>query len=384
MKGKKGKILYVGGFELPDKNAAAHRVLSNAKAFSQLGYSVSFVGVTKEEQTSSTPIQYNGFDCYAEKYPNTHREWITYISDISFLKSLIEFKDADIIIAYNYPAIKLLKLLFYCKKHNKKLVGDCTEWYMSVQENLIRRVIKTLDTVFRMRFLHERLDGLIVISSYLENFYARKMINVLNLPPLVDKKEKKWEIKNKTSKELSLIYAGSPSRGNKDRLDYIIENLNKISKKINRKFSLSIVGMTKEEYINVFAPLDKELSSNFKLEFNGRLTHIQAINQIKKCDFQIFLREENLANQAGFPTKFVESTTAGVLIITNATSDLSKYKGLEHVFLVDINKIETDLYYILNLELDQLRSIKHQINRELFDYRQYTSRIKTFIDNLMS
>ena len=28
---EKGTILYIGGFELPDKNAAAHRVLSNGK-----------------------------------------------------------------------------------------------------------------------------------------------------------------------------------------------------------------------------------------------------------------------------------------------------------------------------------------------------------------
>ena len=27
---EKGTVLYVGGFELPDKNAAAHRVVNNA------------------------------------------------------------------------------------------------------------------------------------------------------------------------------------------------------------------------------------------------------------------------------------------------------------------------------------------------------------------
>ena len=43
---EKGLILYVGGFELPDKNAAAHRVLSNGKLLRDLGYEVSFVGIT--------------------------------------------------------------------------------------------------------------------------------------------------------------------------------------------------------------------------------------------------------------------------------------------------------------------------------------------------
>ena len=42
------KILYVGGFELPDKNAAAHRVLGNAKAFRDLGNDVAFISIDSE------------------------------------------------------------------------------------------------------------------------------------------------------------------------------------------------------------------------------------------------------------------------------------------------------------------------------------------------
>ena len=42
-------ILYIGNFELPDKNAAAHRVLGIAKALRECGNNVSFVGVNKED-----------------------------------------------------------------------------------------------------------------------------------------------------------------------------------------------------------------------------------------------------------------------------------------------------------------------------------------------
>ncbi len=49
----KGTILYVGGFELPDKNAAAHRVLSNGKIFRELGYNVVFIDVDKSLQYES-------------------------------------------------------------------------------------------------------------------------------------------------------------------------------------------------------------------------------------------------------------------------------------------------------------------------------------------
>ncbi len=36
-------ILYIGCFRLPDRNAAAHRVLANAKAMAAAGYAVRFI-----------------------------------------------------------------------------------------------------------------------------------------------------------------------------------------------------------------------------------------------------------------------------------------------------------------------------------------------------
>ena len=47
-------ILYIGGFELPDKNAAAHRVLSNAKLFKLLGYNTVFIGTDKSGKKNNS------------------------------------------------------------------------------------------------------------------------------------------------------------------------------------------------------------------------------------------------------------------------------------------------------------------------------------------
>ncbi len=40
-------ILYIGNFDLPDKNAAAHRVLGNGCALRELGYKLVFVGASE-------------------------------------------------------------------------------------------------------------------------------------------------------------------------------------------------------------------------------------------------------------------------------------------------------------------------------------------------
>ena len=46
-------LLYIGGFELPDKNAAAHRVLAISKALRDIGFNVILVGVTKSSKYKS-------------------------------------------------------------------------------------------------------------------------------------------------------------------------------------------------------------------------------------------------------------------------------------------------------------------------------------------
>jgi len=67
-------IVYIGGFELPDKNAAAHRVINNSKAFRELGYKVVFIDASKDNNTSidilKTKKEYFGFDTYSVPYPN--------------------------------------------------------------------------------------------------------------------------------------------------------------------------------------------------------------------------------------------------------------------------------------------------------------------------
>ena len=58
------RILYIGGFELPDKNAAAHRVLAIAKALRDGGIEVIFLGVSKsnnERDVLRTKTEVQGF-----------------------------------------------------------------------------------------------------------------------------------------------------------------------------------------------------------------------------------------------------------------------------------------------------------------------------------
>lgn len=324
-------IFYVGGMEFPDKNAAAQRVVANCKILNNIGYKVILAGVDKSQQFSKNvdfikapPV--GKFECFTIAYPNSIRSWFNRINSIaSIIRLLNKYNKTDIfaIIAYNYPAVALMKLLRYTKKNDIKLIADCTEWY-----GKSNNIIKFLDTYFRMCFVHKRIKNIICVSDYLENYYSSIGRTVINIPPLIDKKEDKW--KNSASYKPNAIrifsYVGSPGiTKEKDRLDIIIDAFNKL-KSNGYKFKLNVVGITKKNFVEIY-PNYKNIvdAMNNEIKFLGRLSHVESIKILKKSDFSIFTRLESRVTKAGFPTKLSESFACGVPVVTNPTSNILRF-----------------------------------------------------------
>ncbi len=67
------------------------------------------------------------------------------------------------------------------------MLWDSTEWYDCKRFSVLKKIVKKIDTSYRMRFVQKRLDGIIVISSYLQNFYIKQ--KTILIPPLVDLKK---------------------------------------------------------------------------------------------------------------------------------------------------------------------------------------------------
>lgn len=387
----KGTLLYIGGFELPDKNAAAHRVLSNGKAMRELGYNVVFVGIDKtlsfNTDLSTTYKNIQGFDSWSVPYPRNIFQWLSFLTSISFINTIKnEYKDLRGVIAYNYPSVALYKLKRYGTKNNIKIIADCTEWYSTEGSNLLFKLIKGFDTFFRMRIVNKRLDGLIVISTYLENYYKRN-INVLRVPPLVDRDETKWNVKYKknTSSKLSFSYAGSPGK-NKDKINKLIEVLYSLKKSDN--YELKVIGLTIDEYLKYY-PEHEDIISEMgdRISFKGRLSHIDSINQLMKSDFSIFIRESNRLTNAGFPTKFVESINCGVPVITTKTSDLEMYliDGFNGYFInEDLTESVNKFSKILQLTEKEISRLKTNCtNDSNFNFKNYIGKFDDFFSKIL-
>lgn len=380
----KGSILYIGGFELPDKNAAAHRVLNNAKIMRELGYEVVFLSVDKNLPFNSslmdTKKEIEGFTSWFIPYPDSNTQWVHYLSTVKdFIAVAAQCPNLKAVICYNYQAIALVRIMKYCRRNNIKVMADCTEWYSTKGSSLDYKILKGLDSFWRMRFIHKRLDGLMVISKYLESYYSKNK-NLIRIPPLVDLGEEKWRsLPGNEVEPIKFVYAGSPGGRKKDKLDLLIKAFYELDSYYD--FLFTIVGISREKHLQYYGEQASMLDVlGTKVVFLGRLSHIESLEQVKGADFTIFMREDTRVNNAGFPTKFAESISCGVPVITNKTSNLSDYlRDGENGFWLERN-IAATLQRILTLESSQLQVMKQRVERSSFDYHAYLDEFAEWLE----
>lgn len=391
----KGTILYVGGFEMPDKNAAAHRVLGNSKIFRELGYNVVFIDVDKSLSFSSNIIttykNVQNFDCWSLPYPTSKVEWIKYLSSIDFMRVFTQkYSDIKVVVAYNYPALGLRNLKKYCSKRNIKIVADCTEWYSTKGANLVFKIIKGLDSFYRMRIIQKQLDGIIVISKYLEEYY-KNCENLVRIPPLVDLHDDKWEntsddkYKNDGhNKKLRFVYSGSPGR-NKDKINYIIEALYKLQNL--QKYQMDIVGITKDQFIKDYPEYKEKIRIlQYNLNFIGRVSHKESLNKLKNANFSIFIRDKSRLTKAGFPTKFVESITCSTPVITNSSSNIEEYfTDSSFGFLMGSESIDELIDILKQVFENNMADLDSsiQFNNKIFHYDGYVEIVDNMLNNIL-
>lgn len=394
----KGTIIYMGGFELPDKNAAAIRVLCNGKILKQAGYNVVFIGIDKnlayDNYVLKMKVGIQGFDSWSIPYPSSNRQWIDYMCSIkSFLTIVKEYPDLKAVICYDFQAPALIKIKKYCNKKKIKIISDCAEWYGRNEGTIIFKFLKWVDTTLRMMVINKRVDGLIVVSKFLNAYYAKKKTIVI--PTLVDGGER-CELNLCDHEQKVLVYAGVPFRKGKqlknrelakDRLDEAIFLLYQLYKR-GVKFRFNIFGLTKEDYLIVL-PNDKDMIDEMKdsIVFHGFVDNTEIKRNIQLADFSILLRDKNRMTMAGFPTKFTESIINGTPVITTRTSDLEDYliEG-KNGFFIDVNDKSTaidKLERILKLDNDKVKELKKYCSEYTeLNLENWTNLVEDFLEEI--
>jgi glycosyltransferase involved in cell wall biosynthesis len=335
----KGWIAYVGKFPFPKGNGSSRRVYGIAVALVESGYDVV---VLSEDERPTTPLMisdkkgkgslsYLGLSERLPKAASAFRKIFQYLIAVGERK--VNWLDSQIIkptyvIYYGSNSAFMLRLILWCCKNNVSLVVDVVEW-----RDASHMVGGGFFSPFNisdkicMKFLNQRADGLIVISSYLEKYYLKKKANVIRIPTLIDTSHVNAKYKNTTcsKNQLTLAYTGTSGGGKKDLINNVIEALFRINSESN-SVRIIMAGPSPKEILCLPALQLRRLSSLPSwIKALGWQTSDKALEIVKNADFMPLLRPQNRVSDAGFPTKFAESLVLGTPVICNLTSDLNRY-----------------------------------------------------------
>ncbi len=391
-------IVYVGNFAFPFGNASGKRVYGNGKLFRNLGYQTIFVGVDKTLSANTafqdTKAEYDGFIYYNFPYPRSSREWINYKSVLREFLMWIQERKATIkaVICYGSPRVSIFVsgVIKWARKNNIDAYADCVDWLESRTGNLIYDISKTIDTYYQKAYANKLADGIICISTYLENYYKKANKKTVVIPPLTTNIPQEDVLH--VSDIPVIVYAGSPMRkyievkvagSLKDRIDKMIKIIS-IAKQEGAVFRFLYYGTTREEYLAAFPMHKAELDVlGNNIEFMGMQKNEIVLNKIKEADFTILIRDVKKATMAGFPTKVSESIGYGTPVITTRTSDIEGYLvDRETVLFVDQNDLNKSALMIKEVLKNNIRyEMKRVCQRnKIFHYDSFANCMRDFLN----
>ena len=356
-------VAYVGPFPYPEGAAASRRVLGIAESLSLAGFDVivaSGAGPTGSEGIL-TP-QGDGIsycllpERVAEHWPRPLRRF-RYAKmggrTLEWLAAQASLPDA--VILYSGYTPYLQRLLPWCRRNGVRLLFDAVEWYEPSHPLGYLTSPYQWNIEWAMRHLVPQADGVIDISRYLADYYSRRGLPVVIVPPTTSAIHPgPW----RPDRQLRLCYAGNP--GNKDDLALVLRAVAQLAS-AGADIHLTVAGPDRAQVLGMLGePSDNELPW---LHARGMLGHDDVQRLVGSADFSILARRPCRVSQAGFPTKFVESFACGTPVIANLTSDLHLHLRDGETGLVceapDAGSIATALVRALALDETAMRRMRN-------------------------
>ncbi|MBL4680825.1 MAG: glycosyltransferase [Pseudomonadales bacterium] len=342
-------IIFAGGYGLPDRTASGIRVLGMATLFRRLGYQVLVLGKFEQAPTMDAAEHEKIIDdipCRDIRQPLPGQVFRSYVVSAHPVIAAVDEIGAlrvRAVLAYNYPARGAFALIRACQSRGIAPVLECADWYGWEGRKILRNLWRLTGVAVRMHILTRLAGNIICASSWLQNKLPGQ--HTLLLPWVIDITHPRWaraelEVPS-IDRPVRFVYSGSPGVGlYKDRLPLMIEALTVLARE-GHLFDCTIAGLTEAQYLAV-VPQHRDCLREIgdQVRFLGRISHTESITLVRNADFSVFFRETNRMSSTGFPTKFVEATTLGVPVISNATSDIPRYlrDGVNGIMATGVSK----------------------------------------------
>lgn len=374
-------IVILGNFHFPYGSAAASRIRNIAEELSANGCRVHVLSLfTSFGDTSSW--HKHGDVYYRQAKPNLlnrmfkkiRSNLLHYILSVfSFSRSerrtLDELMDIDIILVYDFSFIKVLPFHRYCKKRKIKYIRDIVECF--TPDSFIGGRLNPLfyDHLLDYYYLARKTDGIIAISTYIENDFTRYS-PVIIIPAIIRIGERP-AVKEIDPGKINVTFVSSFSE--RDLPELILEALKKYE---GNPIKVNLLGNDGrrgfQRKIRLAVEQDSKLSSLAK--FWGRVPDAELKEIMQGTDFFIFLRRKDKAGLAAFPTRVPEYLVTARPLISSDTGDLGLYlKNGESVIFIEnnadsllraFNEISADAYKFGKLGMAGYEACCREFNRE--------------------
>ena len=350
--------------------------------------------ICKVNKIKTTTYRHLGFSKHSKNYFGKIFDYIYGALHLYFyiLEKKMK-KEVNLIIKYDVSFNNDLLLLLFAKFLNIKLIYVIVEFYKKPSRSLMSlSFYKWLDFYFGITLLPKYADGIIVLTTFLENFILKKFDYkkpILIQPNLVDSSffDNSKIIASYKDGFKTIGYCGvlNPKDGIYDLLNSFQMLLEK-----HPKTHLLIIGdITNGSSI---IPELKKYTSKLKIIKNVTFTGLVSTEKVpallNACDILALPRKSGIFAEAGFPTKLGEYFACKKPVVVSKVGDIPKYfTNYKEVVLVEpdnpLSLFSGFNYLLLNEKQASIIGANgyHWMKNNL-DYPVVSKRLLDFIDNV--
>lgn len=383
---KNSRIIIIGDINYPSASAPSNRVHLYCKALKENNNLPFVINVSSANKTSSDFTYLNRYEgipfYFCQKTPLY--EWNFFKRNFRKVKGVLNSffvilrlknkKDVCVLFyslnfTYEFVYFLFLKLL---NISIVKEINEAPSFFIKNKKPL------WIYTWFHRNVELKMFDKLIVISSYLKNYYSSYFLeaNIFLIPILVDMQRFYGLSEKKENVEKIITYVGFMG-GRKDGVDNLIEAVARVKEK-ESSFKVQLVGYGPDKDIERLKKQVSKLNLEDHIFFLGSKTTKEIPEILSNSDLLILARPNTNQAKAGFPTKLGEYLASKKPVVITRTGEISNFlEDDKCAYLVDPDNVELlakKITFALNDANAPLIGLNgYEVAKNNFDYKLYTN-----------
>ena len=391
------EVLILGAFPFPEGAAASNVLRGHARAILAAGYGVGMLADQLDgrdvDRMPDRDYCYRGIPYWSVHRRKTKPRFLRLFDTLlarnddflAWLGSRRSLTGVRAICVYpgSWGTVPLIwRLRRLCHEHGIKLFVFVVEWHEL--RHFVPGVVGflgILDGELQRRWLNRRVDGVLCISRYLQDYYRKTDALAVRFPPLLDLHDPIYSATAGSAGptqqgEVVVQFAGSAAR---DRHDLILRAVRDV-RIGGLNVVLEYIGSSREAVASL-PGVQPELLAQLgdAVRFRGRVSAQALAPIMAAAHFGLLFREDSRWSRACFPSKVPEYLAHGVPLLCNLSSDLREYlmDGRNALLVADltVESLAATLRRAASLSPTAYQRMRDdaRMSASAFDGRRYSS-----------